>query len=273
MHLVRIKRYEEGGHRILSETVIWSALLSSTWQLADKLGEKDPDRFYLRPERWVLIAKWFKLLEEETVGRLSEAVREDVRADITCRVREAGGEGTREEVLAVLGSMLVDLYSREMLTTTSLEPVMTLQGFFKPGDFPAKRKELPHGVFESGVILPGSTSPTDWRVLEAALMGIYSVGCILTGEYPQMLVTHLSAEVTGQGTCFAVTPWKKPYACQAAWAAAVMDPYSRGSKVFKQMTEILKRSTSDSERASVFRWIQDVAAKVVAWSTELRGVQ
>ena len=50
----------------------------------------------------------------------------------------------------------------------------------------------------------------------------------------------------------------------------MLDPYSRGSKVFQQMTEILRRSTSDSERASVFRWIQDVAAKVVAWSTELR---
>ena len=84
-------------------------------------------------------------------------------------------------------------------------------------------------------------------------MALYSAGCIMTGEPPQLLVVHLSPEVTGQSSCFAVTPLDKPYACQAAWAAAVMDAYTRGSEVFRQMTEILRTSSSDAEQASVVR--------------------
>ena len=71
----------------------------------------------------------------------------------------AGGRGTHAEVLALLGSRLVDLSSREMLTTSTLEPVMTLQGFFKLGDFPTKRTELPNGGFKPLTTPPGAMNP------------------------------------------------------------------------------------------------------------------
>ena len=168
------------------------------------------------------------MLDDVAVTYLAESMREDVRTDCRKQVMEAGCKGTHAEVLALLGSRLVDLYSREMLTTSTLEPVMTLQGFFRLGDFPMKRKELPNGGFEPLTTPPGATTPVEWTVLEAALMALYSAGCIVTGEAPRLLVVHLTPEVTGRSSCFAVTALTKPYACQAAWAAATMDPYTRG---------------------------------------------
>ena len=123
------------------------------------------------------------------------------------------------------------MYSREMLSTSELEPVMTHQGFFKIGNFRAKQAVLPYGGFRQRTTPPGSTSPLQWNVLEAVLMALYSVGCIVTGEAPQLLVAHLGPEVTGRPSCFAVTPLTKPYACQAAWAAATMGPCTRGSEI------------------------------------------
>ena len=91
-----------------------------------------------------------------------------------------------------------------------------------------KREELPHGGFQLMTTPPGFSNPLEWKVLEAALMALYSAGCIVTGEAPRLLVVHLMPEVTGRSSCCAVTPLIKPYACQAAWAAATMDPFTRG---------------------------------------------
>ena len=101
-------------------------------------------------------------------------------------------------------------------------------------------------------------------------MTIYSVGCIVTGEPPQLLVAHLGHGVTGWTPCFAVTPLIKPYACQAAWAASVLGRYSLGSQIFERLTETLKTSENLAEKSVAVQVIQDVIAKLVAWSTELR---
>ena len=49
-----------------------------------------------------------------------------------------------------------------------------------------------------------------------------------------------------------------------------MGPCTQGSEIFKRMTETLRTSTNATEKAPVVRFAQDVAAKLVAWSTELR---
>ena len=136
------------------------------------------------------------------------------------------------------------MYCREMLSTAELVPVVTHQGYFKIGDFKAKREALPRGGFEPSTLPPGSQSTVDWTVMEAVLMTIYSAGCIVTGEPPQLLVTHLGHEVTGRTTCLAVTPWVKPYACQAAWAAATLGHHAIGSKIFDELTETLRTSNT-----------------------------
>ena len=66
-HLVRRKLYEKGGHRVLSESTLWTALTSAVWSKAEELGSSDPNMYYFKPERWVLIAEWIKLLDEESV--------------------------------------------------------------------------------------------------------------------------------------------------------------------------------------------------------------
>ena len=208
--LIKEQVYEAGGHRILAKSTLWTALSSDAWKAAAALGEKDPSRYYYKPERWILIAKWMEMLDSDAVTYLAQSVEEKVAQNFRDQAKEAGCEGTNEEVLALLGSQLVDLYSLEMLSTTTLEPVMTHQGFFKTGDFRAKRELLPNGGFRAGTTPPGSQSEIRWNVLEAALMALYSVGCIVTGEAPQLLVVHLGHEVTGREQCFAVTPLANP---------------------------------------------------------------
>ena len=133
------------------------------------------------------------------------------------------------------------MYCRELLSTAELVPVVTHQGFFRIGDFYAKRATMPQGGFKKGVIHPGTGGAVDWTVLEAILMTVYSVGGIVTGEPPQLLVSHLSHETTGWTSCFAVTPLLKPYACQAAWAAAVMGHTSLGKKIFDDLAETMRK--------------------------------
>ena len=78
-HLVRRKLYEKGGHRVLSESTLWTALTSAVWSTAEELGSSEPSMYYFKPVRWVLIAEWIKLLDEEAVTYLAESMRDDVR--------------------------------------------------------------------------------------------------------------------------------------------------------------------------------------------------
>ena len=85
---------EAGEYRILSKSTLWTALSSDAWTKAEALGRKDPSRYYCRPERWILIAKWMAWLEPEAVKYLAESVEEGVAEDFRDQAKEAGCEGT-----------------------------------------------------------------------------------------------------------------------------------------------------------------------------------
>ena len=262
---------EEGGHRVLSQQAVWTAVSSEAWKKAMAAVRSDPTRYYYRPERWILVAAWMALLDEVAVGSLYQALDPEAAKCFSDQAREAGCKGTKAEVLALLGSKLVDMYLTEMLSSVDLEAVPTHQGFFKVGSFRAlKKASLPYGGFKEKATPPGGKAPVQWNVLIAALITLYSLGCIASGEYPQLLVVHLGPEVTGRTACFAVTPLTRPFAAQAAWAAGVLSPGTRGFETFKRMSDRLMKCQTNEERMAVVRWAQDVCARLVAWSVELR---
>ena len=74
---------------------------------------------------------------------LYDSVEPHIAEELRGQARAVGREGTPGDVLALLGSKLVDIYCRELLSTSELTPVVTHQGYFKVGDFHAKREALP----------------------------------------------------------------------------------------------------------------------------------
>ena len=174
--LVKLGRYKAGGDWILSAKALWVAVESNAWKKAEALGKADPSQYYCRPERWIPIAEWMALLDRKAVKYLFDSVEPNIAEDLRSQARAIGREGTPGDVLALQGSKLVDLYSREMLSTSELVPVVTHQGFFKVGDFHAKREVLPRGGFKPRTTPPDSQSTVEWTVLESVLMTVYSVG-------------------------------------------------------------------------------------------------
>ena len=49
-----------------------------------------------------------------------------------------------------------------------------------------------------------------------------------------------------------------------------MGPGTRGYEIFSQMSDRLMKCKTDEERMAVVQWAQDVTARLVAWSTEVR---
>ena len=262
---------EEGGHRVLAQQTMLTTVSSEAWQKAMATVQSEPRRYYYRPERWILVAAWMALLDEVSVELFYQALDPEAAGCFRGQAQEAGCEGTKAEALALLGSKVVDMFLTELLSTLELEAVPTHRGFFKVGSFRALRDAaLPCGGFKEKSLPPGGTTPVQWNVLLSALIALYSLGSIASGEYPQLLVVHLGSEVTGRTGCFAVSPWTRPYAAQAAWAAGVLSPGTRGFETFKRMSERLTQSQTNEEKMAVVRWAQDVCSNLVAWSAEVR---
>ena len=47
-HLVKGTVYEAGGHRVLTQNMMWTAMRSSAWKAAESLVKKDPPPLVLQ---------------------------------------------------------------------------------------------------------------------------------------------------------------------------------------------------------------------------------
>ena len=64
--LIKEGHYKPEGDWILSVETLWVAMGSEAWKKAEAEGKDNPDCYYRKPERWILISEW--IAQQESGG-------------------------------------------------------------------------------------------------------------------------------------------------------------------------------------------------------------